>query len=74
MGYPIDDIFEGVADLLLEHGEFMNNCFTEELHMADTYISYRHRVYKLRYVGGELCEIFRLPSYPMKGDDDNGKN
>lgn len=67
MSYPINDIFEGTADLLLVHGIPLNNYYTPEMNMADTYISYGRFTYKLRYVNGELNGIFRLPS---KEDED----
>ena len=60
MSHPINDIFEGVADLLLEHGILLHSHDTPELNMVDTYISYGNYTYKLRYVAGELCGVFRL--------------
>lgn len=61
MSYPINDIFEGTADLLLRIGVPLYNHYTPEMNMADTYISYGGFTYKLRYVDGELNDIFRLP-------------
>ena len=68
MSYPINDIFEGTADLLLEHGILLQSYDTPELNMVDTYISYGGYTYKLRYVAGELRDIYRFG----KKESDNG--
>lgn len=70
MNYPINDVFEGTGDLLLEHGIPLNSHYTPEMNMLDTYISYGRFTYKLRYVDGKLSGIFRLP----RKEDDNGKD
>lgn len=70
MSYPINDIFEGTADLLLAHGIPLHSCYTPEMNMADTYISYGGFTYKLRYVNGELNDIFRLPRKEFEDDQD----
>lgn len=70
MNYPINDIFEGTAELLLKHGIPLHSHYTPELNMVDTYISYGGFTYKLRDVEGKLNGIFRLP----RKEDDNGKD
>lgn len=73
MDYPINDIFECTGELLLNHGKHITLNYSPELPMTDTYIEYGERIYKIRYVSGELCEIVRLPSKSTK-ESDNGKN
>lgn len=72
MSHPINDIFEGTADLLLEHGIPLHSHYTLEMDMVDTYISYGGFTYKLRYVDGKLngIGIFRLP----RKEEDNGQD
>lgn len=70
MSYPINDIFEGIADLLLAHGISLHSHYTPEMNMADTYIRYGGYTYKLRYVNGELNGIFRL----ARKEEEDGKD
>lgn len=73
MSYPINDIFEGTGELLLKHGKQISLNYSPDFPMTDTYIEYGERIYKTRYVAGELCEIERLPNISTK-ESINGKN
>lgn len=73
MSYPINEIYEGVAELLLKHGKHIFLSYTQELLMTDNYVKYGERIYKIRYVAGELCDIYRLPSNSPK-EVNNGKD
>lgn len=73
MSYPINDIYEVVADLLLKHGKHIFLSYDQNLRMTDNYIKYGERTYKIRYVAGELCDIYRFPVIHQK-EDDNGQD
>ena len=69
MNYPINDIFEGVADLLLEHGTSKYTTFNGDEGREDNYIKYGDYNYLLVYVNGQLRSINR-----RERGVDNGKN
>ena len=69
MTYPINDIFEGTGDLLVEHGEVVDRVFDNKLHREDIYITYGQYRYLAVYAGGMLITITRMARRNYNGQD-----
>lgn len=69
MSYPINDIFEGVADLLQEHGISKFTTFNGDEGKEENYLKYGGYNYLIVYIGGTLSSITRRES-----EVSNGKN
>lgn len=69
MSYPINGIFEGVADLLKEHGTSKYTTFNGDEGREENYFKYGGYNYLVVYVNGELSSISR-----REREVDNGKN
>lgn len=59
MSYPINEIFEGVGDLLLQHGVVELSTHNMDDGRADIYIKYGSYNYHVVYIDGELISINR---------------
>lgn len=69
MGYPINDIFEGVSDLLLIHGKPQTITYNGYAGRETKHVKYDGYHYEIVYVNDELQTITRT-----KVVNNNGKN
>ena len=69
MSYPINDIFEGTADLLENHGVLELSTHNLDDGRAELYIKYGGYNYLVVYIDGTLSSINR-----REREDDHGKN
>ena len=60
MSYPINDVFEGVADLLQKHGTSKFTSFNGDTGTEDNYLKYGGYNYLVTYVNDDLQTITRL--------------
>lgn len=70
MSYPINDVFEGVSDLLLKHGISKFTSFNGDTGTEDNYLKYGGYNYLVTYVNGDLHTITRL----KREENSDGKN
>lgn len=69
MSYPINDIFEGVADLLREHGASKFSTFNGDEGREDNYLKYGGYNYLVVYVNSELSSITRTERSNINGQN-----
>lgn len=60
MGYHINDVFEGVGDLLLKQGTSKFTTFRGDTGTENNYLKYGGYNYLVTYVNGDLQTITRL--------------
>ena len=60
MSYPINDVFESVSDLLMEHGQIELSIHNVDENSADIHIDYGEYKYHACYSDGVLCAISRV--------------
>lgn len=60
MDYPINDIFEGVGELLGQHGEIQLSNHDIERLVCTMYVRYSDYTYRLTYCDGVLTDINRI--------------
>ena len=60
MIYPINDIFEGVGDLLVIHGVVELRIFDNDQQQENVYITYGGYHYMAIYIAGDLHSIKRM--------------
>ena len=69
MSYPINDIFEGTADLLMKNGKVELSTHNLDELEADIYIKYGGYTYLIVYIGGVLHSITRGDKEVNHGQD-----
>lgn len=60
MNYPINDIFEGVGDLLMKQGQIELSIHNIDENSADIYIDYDGYKYHACYSDGVLYALSRV--------------
>ena len=70
MSYPINDIFEGTADLLMKHGVSKYTTFNGDGSREDNYLKYGSYNYLVVYVNGKLQSITRQ----NREENEHGQN
>lgn len=60
MNYPINDIFEGVGDLLMKHGVIELSVHNLDENTADIHIDYGEYKYHAVYIDGVLYSLSRI--------------
>ena len=68
MSYPINEIFDGVADLLMVHGKHQPTTYNGYACRETKYVKYGGYDYEIVYVDDELQTISRIKEVS------NGKN
>lgn len=75
---PCDDIFDGLAELLINNGEITSNCYTRErhgimgfhLHTSESWsVNYGECVYMIDATDGEFDSIRRVRVEDEENED-----
>lgn len=60
MNYPINEVFEGTAELLLKHGERDVESHDVESGRSDIYVNYGGYKYHIVDIAGKIATITRI--------------